>query len=103
MRGEDYVKIVRVTKVAAPRDEGAARLDVGVGPAVCFVEAVEVHEDGGGDGVGVRVMLVKGGSERDVEVGSHVGIRAPSWEIMIGEQGNQEEWIVGVDWKVLPR
>jgi hypothetical protein len=33
-----------------------------------------------------------------VEVGGEVGIRAPVWDVRVGDEG---EWGVGVEWGVL--
>jgi hypothetical protein len=55
-----------------------------------------------GEDEGLRVLLAGQGGARGsggvkVRVGDVVGIRAPTWDIDVGE----EKWMVGVDWAVL--
>ncbi|KAF2200876.1 hypothetical protein GQ43DRAFT_56332 [Delitschia confertaspora ATCC 74209] len=68
----------------------------GVNGGVVFAKG----EVDGKDGV-VRIMLsgpaAKGSSSKKVGIGSTVGVRAPCWDVNVGD----EKWVVGVDWIVL--
>lgn len=101
MQGDEFVRVVRITRTSEGVESHSGGLGE-VGQAAVFLEAVEVHEDGGGDGTDLRVVLVQKGSQSDnVSNGDVVGIRAPSWNVCIGHGDEQESWVVGVDWKLV--
>lgn len=75
LHGEDYVYRIK-----------AGKLD---GEEPVFVEGRVA-----GASVG-RAMLVS--AKDEIKVGDVIGIRAPSWEVMI----DGKEWIVGYDWRVI--
>jgi len=87
-RGQPHLRcgeVVRRMKVEEVKGEG---------PYVAKARTV--------DGQGVQVLLARGGDAArvgaSVEVGSVVGIRAPSWEVDVDDAS----WIVAVDWKMMP-
>ncbi|EME46581.1 hypothetical protein DOTSEDRAFT_70554 [Dothistroma septosporum NZE10] len=81
LRGEDYVLRVIVQSVQ------------GISPLL--VEAKQL------DGTMTRVFLVvdRKKDSVDVDEGSVVGIRAPTWEVELEER----VWTIAVDWKTLPQ
>lgn len=86
LRGSDFVREIRISRVQENNDHG------GMGPV--FVEGVD---GGGGE---CKIMLAQRAEEKNgVKVGDVVGIRAPSWDVVVDGEGGG--WVVGVDWRIV--
>lgn len=86
LRGSDFVREIRISRVQENNDQGS------MGPV--FVEGVD---GGGGE---CKIMLAQRAEEKHgVKVGDVVGIRAPSWDVLVDGEGGG--WVVGVDWRIV--
>ncbi|KAF1354692.1 hypothetical protein BDV97DRAFT_365938 [Delphinella strobiligena] len=87
LRGSDFVRETRIGRVRESHEDHGT-----MGPV--FVEGVD---GGGGE---CRVMLAQRAEEKHgVKVGDVVGIRAPSWDVVVDGVG--DGWVVGVDWRIV--
>lgn len=81
LQGNDFVRKIKATRTRA-------------GDGAVFLEGID------GEGVETRLVLAGGGEKKEkVSEGETIGIREPSWEVIV--EGHK--WVIGADWRVVRR
>lgn len=117
---EDGVKLrIEVLSIMSGRGSGETEVECWPG-GVIFLRGVtdtSLHNAAGASGftqlesshnpcTEIKIMLagqggVRGQGGARVREGSFVGVRAPIWDVHVGQGPEEEKWLVGVEWMLL--